>query len=220
MDYHTGLATVTVVVIAATACFVARRLAARRPSWPKVKQPRAYKQKVAPRQKNGKYQLNSLDDFTPVGEKELVHDVPAFFTGPGTEFSVYSVDWVQESVVLIRPVDGTDLKKHPFFREAQRRNAAEVLLIPIEQLQTVVDVISDRIAHVQEVFVYNTTRCGSTLLARAVQATSVAQAVSEPQALDSIYHRLVMLRRRCVDLQSGLIPAILQNDDTIYCGAA
>ncbi|XP_078586194.1 uncharacterized protein LOC144868095 [Branchiostoma floridae x Branchiostoma japonicum] len=57
------------------------------------------------------------------------------------------------------------MKKHPFFREAQRRNATEVLVIPFGYLQAVVDAISDRIAHVQEVFVY------MTALVRDKQAT-------------------------------------------------
>ena len=61
--------------------------------------------------------LNSLNDFIPVGEATVVHDVVQLFVRRGKEFSVYSIDWEQEVVVLIRPVDGVDLKAHPFFRE-------------------------------------------------------------------------------------------------------
>ncbi|XP_035690001.1 uncharacterized protein LOC118425302 [Branchiostoma floridae] len=130
---------------------------------------------------------------------EPVNDVVGFFTSRGNEFSVYSIDWEQESVVLVRPVDGTDLKVHPFFREAQRRSASEVLSIPFSHLQDVADAIRHKVAHVQNVFVYNTGRCGSTLLTRAADATSVAQAVNEPEVF-SIINMAVLRSRRAKDV--------------------
>ncbi|CAH1268114.1 Hypp3832 [Branchiostoma lanceolatum] len=51
------------------------------------------------------------------GEANTVHDVAQLFARRGNEFSVYSIDWEQEVVVLIRPAEGVDLKAHPFFRE-------------------------------------------------------------------------------------------------------
>ncbi|XP_078586085.1 uncharacterized protein LOC144867951 isoform X2 [Branchiostoma floridae x Branchiostoma japonicum] len=183
----------------------------------KVKQHCPYSRKVSPKKKKIQLDLNSLEDFSPVGEAVPVQDVPAFFTSHGNEFSVYGVDWVQEAVVLIQPVDGTDMKKHPFFREAQRRNATEVLVIPFDHLQAVVDAISDKIAHVQEVFVYMTARCGSTLLTRAVEATSVAQACSEPEVLDTICLEIIRSRRHSETPSSyhtAQIPAVLMHDAT------
>ncbi|XP_066286397.1 uncharacterized protein [Branchiostoma lanceolatum] len=139
--------------------------------------------------------LNSLDDFLPAGEANTVHDVAQLFARRGNEFSVYSIDWEQEVVVLIRPVEGVDLKAHPFFREAQRRKAAEVLCVPLEQLRDVAGAVADVVAHVQEIFIFNTARCGSTLVTRVVEATSVAQAVSEPDVFSVINMALHRLKR-------------------------
>ncbi|XP_066268838.1 uncharacterized protein [Branchiostoma lanceolatum] len=106
------------------------------------------------------------------------------------------------------------MKKHPFFREAQRRNAVEVLVVPFKQLQAVVDAISDKIAHVQEVFVYMTARCGSTLLTRVVEATSVAQACSEPEVLDTLCLEIIRSRHQSESPSSDQTPAVLLNDAT------
>ncbi|XP_019630468.1 PREDICTED: uncharacterized protein LOC109474577 [Branchiostoma belcheri] len=206
-----------VSALAAGVSYLVYRRFAHQPSWPKGKQNCAYAQKVVPKKKKIQLALNSLEDFTPSGESVPVHDVAAFFTNRGNEFSTYGVDWEQEAVVLIRPVDGTDMKKHPFFREAQRRNAAEVLVIPFSQLQAAVDSIADKIAHVQEVFVYMTARCGSTLLLRAVEATSVAQSCNEPEVLDTICLEISRSRRKGENPSShhtGQAPAVLLNDAT------
>ncbi|XP_066273342.1 uncharacterized protein [Branchiostoma lanceolatum] len=191
--------TVIILAIAAGASYRFFRRPALRPSWPKIKLHDAYTQKVTlsltKRRIPAGLDFGSLEDFSPVGEQKPVLDVPSFFASHGNEFSVYSIDWEQEVVVLIRTVDGTDMKKWPFFRGAQMLNATEVLLIPIEQLQAVVEAISDKVAHVQEVFVNMTARCGSTLLTRAVEASSAAQAVSEPLVLSNIARKIVQFRR-------------------------
>ncbi|XP_078600309.1 uncharacterized protein LOC144875265 [Branchiostoma floridae x Branchiostoma japonicum] len=219
MEFLTVPATAATLIsaLAAGASYMVYRRFTHQPSWPKVKQNCAYTQKVSPKKKKIQLALNSLEDFSPIGKTVPVHDVPAFFTSHGNEFSVYSVDWEQEAVVLIKPTDGTDMKKHAFFREAQRRNATEVLVIPFEHLQAVVDAISDRIAHVQEVFVYMTARCGSTLLTRAVEATSVAQACNEPEVLDTICLEIVRSGRHSENSSSyhtAQVPAIVMNDAT------
>ncbi|XP_035681616.1 uncharacterized protein LOC118419362 [Branchiostoma floridae] len=186
----TALSAVTFVIVV---YFLLSRLTAQSSSWPKTKQLLAYTRKVIPKKRKFQLNHNSLDDFVPAGEVTTVHDVAQLFTRRGNEFSVYSVDWDQEVVVLIRPVDGADLKAHPFFREAQRRNAAEVLCVPLERLQEVASAVADKVAHVKEVFIFNTARCGTTLVTRVVEATSVAQSVSEADVFSVISvarHRL------------------------------
>ncbi|XP_035680324.1 uncharacterized protein LOC118418485 isoform X1 [Branchiostoma floridae] len=183
----------------------------RQPAWPKIKQHEAYRQHVTPIKKMCP-SLTTFDDFTPVGDKQPVQNVPAFFKSHGNEFSVYTIDWEQESVVLIRPVNGTDLKKDPFFCQAQRQNATEVLVVPIEELQAVADVVSDKVSHVQEVFVFNTARCGSTLLTQAVEASPVAQAASEPLVFDLIFHQILRLRRGSPSPHNAA--AVLRDEET------
>ncbi|XP_035682553.1 uncharacterized protein LOC118419960 [Branchiostoma floridae] len=219
MEFLTVPATAATLIsaLAAGASYLVYRRFNHQPSWPKVKQYCPYTRKVSPKKKKNQFALYSVEDFSPIGEAVAVRDVPAFFTRRGNEFSAYGVDWEQEAVVLIKPTDGTDMKKHPFFREAQRLNATEVLVIPFEHLQAVVDAISDRIAHVQEVFVYMTARCGSTLLTRAVEATSVAQACSEPDVFDNICLEIIRSRRHSEKPSSyhtAQIPAILMSDAT------
>eukprot|EP00058_Branchiostoma_floridae_P023726 XP_002609216.1 hypothetical protein BRAFLDRAFT_90669 [Branchiostoma floridae] len=158
MEFLTVPATAATLIsaLAAGASYLVYRRFNHQPSWPKVKLYCPYTRKVTPKKKKNQFALYSLEDFSPIGEAVPVRDVPEFFTRRGNEFSAYGVDWEQEAVVLTKPTEGTDMKKHPFFREAQRLNATEVLVIPFEHLQAVVDAISDRIAHVQEVFVYMT----------------------------------------------------------------
>eukprot|EP00058_Branchiostoma_floridae_P026602 XP_002612093.1 hypothetical protein BRAFLDRAFT_104809 [Branchiostoma floridae] len=192
-----GMTAATVVGVAAGAYYLTTRTV--QSPWPKEKQFLSYTRRVRPKKRKIQLALNSLDDFVPLENMEPVNDVVGFFTSRGNEFSVYSIDWEQESVVLVRPVDGTDLKVHPFFREAQRRSASEVLSIPFSHLQDVADAIRHKVAHVQNVFVYNTGRCGSTLLTRAADATSVAQAVNEPEVF-SIINMAVLRSRRAKDV--------------------
>ncbi|XP_078600513.1 uncharacterized protein LOC144875448 [Branchiostoma floridae x Branchiostoma japonicum] len=188
-----GMTAATVVGVAVGGYYLTTRTV--QTPWPKEKQFLSYTRRVEPKKRKIQLALNSLDDFVPLENVEPVNDVVGFFTSRGNEFSVYSIDWEQESVVLVRPVDGTDLKDHPFFREAQRRSASEVLSIPFSHLQDVADAIRHKVAHVQNVFVYNTTRCGSTLLTRAVDATSVAQAANEPDVF-SVINMAVLRSRR------------------------
>ncbi|XP_035694139.1 uncharacterized protein LOC118428239 [Branchiostoma floridae] len=201
MDVFTAVTALSAVVI--VVYFLLSQLTTQSSSWPKTKQPLAYIRKVIPKKKKLHMPLNSLNDFIPVGEATVVHDVVQLFVRRGKEFSVYSIDWEQEVVVLIRPVDGVAMKAHPFFREAQRRNAAEVLCVPLERLQDVASAVADQVAHVQEVFIFMTARCGSTLVTRLVEATSVAQAVNEPEVFSVINMALLRLKR---SFQHGQTP--------------
>eukprot|EP00058_Branchiostoma_floridae_P017885 XP_002603374.1 hypothetical protein BRAFLDRAFT_80367 [Branchiostoma floridae] len=154
MDVFTAVTALSAVAI--VVYFLLSQLTTQSSSWPKTKQPLAYIRKVIPKKTKIHLPINSLNDFIPVGEATVVLDVVQLFVRRGNEFSVYSIDWEQEVVVLIRPVDGVDLKAHPFFREAQRRNAAEVLCVPLERLQDVASAVADQVAHVQEVFIFMT----------------------------------------------------------------
>ncbi|CAH1263375.1 Hypp2684 [Branchiostoma lanceolatum] len=216
MDLFTVAAAIT-ALSAVVIYFLLSQLTTQSSSWPKTKQPLAYIRKVMPKKRKFQMLHNSLDDFKPVGEAATVHDVAQLFARRGNEFSVYSIDWEQEVVVLIRPVDGVDLKAHPFFREAQRRKAAEVLCIPLERLQDVASAVADEVAHVQEIFIFMTGRCGSTLVTQFVEATSVAQAVSEPDVFSVISMALYRFKRSS---QHGQTPSrhdcstVLSNEES------
>ncbi|XP_019614816.1 PREDICTED: uncharacterized protein LOC109462697 [Branchiostoma belcheri] len=182
-----------------------------------TKQTVAYTWKVTQtRRKHGLF-MNSLDDFAPVGEASAVLDVAGFFRRHGNQFSVYSIDWEQEMVVLIRPVDGADMKAIPFFHEAQRRQAAEVLCVPLEELQDVARAVADEVAHVQEIFLFLTGRCGSTLVTRLVECTLFAQAVSEPNiftAISMAVHRLKLSSQHGQIPPYHGCPAVLSSEES------
>ncbi|CAH1259296.1 Hypp2240 [Branchiostoma lanceolatum] len=161
MDVFTVAAAIA-IALSAVVIVVYFLLTKKSSPWPKTKQRLAYTRKVIPKKRKLPFKslehliLNSLDDFLPTEEEKTVRDVAKFFARRGSEFSVYSIDWEQEVVVLVRPVDGVDLKSHPFFRQAQRRNAAEVLCVPLGQLQEVASAVANEVAHVQEVFIFMT----------------------------------------------------------------
>ncbi|CAH1259300.1 Hypp2244 [Branchiostoma lanceolatum] len=223
MDVFTVAAAIAIATLSAVVIVVYFLHTTQSSPWPKTKQRLAYTRKVIPKKRRLPLKTaedllnNSLDDFLPTDEETTVKDVAKFFARRGNEFSVYSIDWEQEVVVLIRPVDGVDLKSHPFFRQAQRRNAAEVLCVPLEQLQEVASAVADKVAHVQEVFIFMTGRCGSTLVTRLVEATSMAQAVSEPDVFSVICLALHRLKRSS---QHGQTPshhgcsAVLSNEES------
>ncbi|XP_019614982.1 PREDICTED: uncharacterized protein LOC109462808 [Branchiostoma belcheri] len=216
MEFFTVVAVIAVLT-AVSVYFLLTRLTTPSSSWPKTKQSQAYTRKVTPKKKKFQTSVNSLNDFAPEGAASAVRDVAGFFSRHGNQFSVYSIDWEQEMVVLVRPVDGADMKTHPFFREAQRRQAAEVLCVPLEELQDVASAVADEVAHVQEIFIFMTARCGSTLVTRLVEATSVAQAVSEPEVFTAIsmtVHRLKLSSQRGQTPPHRGCPAVLSSEES------
>ncbi|CAH1263721.1 Hypp2752 [Branchiostoma lanceolatum] len=218
MDVFTvTVATVITVLSAVVIVVYLCQRTAQSPSWPKSKQPLAYLRKVTPKKIRLQLPLNSLDDFIPVGEATEVHDVVRLFARRGNEFSVYSIDWEQEVAVLVRPVDGVDLKEHPFFLDAQRENAAEVLCVPLERLHDMASAVTDKVAHVREVFIFHTARCGTTLVTRLVEATSVAQAMSEPEVFSVISMALYRLKQSSQHGQTTPhhdCPVVLSNEES------
>eukprot|EP00058_Branchiostoma_floridae_P004487 XP_002589975.1 hypothetical protein BRAFLDRAFT_81610 [Branchiostoma floridae] len=211
--------TVTGAIAALSAVFVVvyfmvSQRTSKTSSWPKTKQSLAYTRPVIP-DTGRRYMLDSsLNNFIPVGGATTVHDVARFFAQHGNKFSIFSIDWEQEVVVFTRPVDGTDLKKHPFFCEAQKQSAAEVLCVPLEQLQDVANTVADKAAHVQEVFIFMTGRCGTTLVTRLAEATSVAQAVNEPYVFTDISMGIHRLKRSSQRGHTQNCPTMLSNEET------
>ncbi|XP_066279740.1 uncharacterized protein [Branchiostoma lanceolatum] len=220
MDVFTVVGAIAALIAVCIAVFLyVSQPTSRSSPWPKTKQFLAYTRKVVPKKKTEfNYMINSsLDDFIPVGEVTAVHDVAWFFAHHGSKFSVYIIDWEQEVLVLIRHVDGVDLKARPLFVEAQKRSATEVFCIPLEQLQDVATAVADKVAHVQKIFIFMTARCGSTLMTRLVEATSVAQAVSEPDVFNEISMELRRLKKSPQRGQTPIhrsCPTILMSEES------
>ncbi|XP_066269993.1 uncharacterized protein [Branchiostoma lanceolatum] len=131
--------------------------------------------------------VNHWDDFEAIGDDESLDDVIGFMKDRGHEFSPYTVDWARETVLFVRTQEGVDLKEHFYLQLAQRTYVQEMLSIPFSQLQGVADAITDeKVANVQNIFVYITARCGSTLVVKATNVLPSAMAVDCPDVYSVI----------------------------------
>ncbi|XP_078606120.1 uncharacterized protein LOC144878882 [Branchiostoma floridae x Branchiostoma japonicum] len=139
--------------------------------------------------------LTTLDDFTRSTSNSSssldgvkgISDPADFVRQNGAEFSVYTVDFGRRVLGLVKVRRGLAINRAPFFFQAQRENAAELLLIPFDILPSVVDAVKSDAAVARNVFLHNTGRCGSTLLCKAMEASTEVQAVSEPDVYTWIY---------------------------------
>ncbi|XP_078585175.1 uncharacterized protein LOC144867207 [Branchiostoma floridae x Branchiostoma japonicum] len=127
----------------------------------------------------------SIDDFEPVHAKVPVTNPAKFFRDHGRDYFVCCADFQTMALVLVKPREMSTLKRAPFFREALRRQADELLVIPFSQLAGVAAEVADDVAHVTTVLLYHTTRCGSTLLIKALEASGLMHTVSEPDVFIS-----------------------------------
>ncbi|KAI8480035.1 hypothetical protein Bbelb_422430 [Branchiostoma belcheri] len=73
---------------------------------------------------------------------------------------------------------------------AQRENAEELLLLPFDVLPVVADGLEETQLAVKNICLYNTGRCGSTLMCKALDVISEVQAVSEPDVFQVIIERV------------------------------
>ncbi|XP_019637028.1 PREDICTED: uncharacterized protein LOC109479500 [Branchiostoma belcheri] len=135
-----------------------------------------------------KEQADVDDDFEEVEgtEVEVIEDVVAFFKEHGHEYSIYTVDFEDEEVILVKTTEGVDLRPYCRLLQGQRENAEKLLMIPLSKLQEVADSIAEEVEHVQEIFLYMTGRCGSTLFMNAANTLPNVQAVNLPEVYAAI----------------------------------
>ncbi|XP_066305213.1 uncharacterized protein [Branchiostoma lanceolatum] len=141
--------------------------------------------------------LARLSDFVPVQRSQIVNEevsvldmnfgdsVPdpvELLQKNGARFTVYSFDSGKRVLGLIKVREGIDIRTAPFLFQAQRENAEELLIIPFDVLPAVADALSEKstLATVKNIFLYNTGRCGSTLMCRVLDVFDNIQAVAEP----------------------------------------
>eukprot|EP00058_Branchiostoma_floridae_P005360 XP_002590848.1 hypothetical protein BRAFLDRAFT_90002 [Branchiostoma floridae] len=115
---------------------------------------------------------------------------PVTFLHNGAQFLVYSVDFDQRLLGLVKVQEGIDIRKAPFVYQAQRENAEELLLLPFDVLPKVADALTGTHATVKNIFLYNTGRCGSTLMCKCMDVINDVQAVSEPDVFQVIIERV------------------------------
>ncbi|CAH1247840.1 Hypp8026 [Branchiostoma lanceolatum] len=127
----------------------------------------------------------SIDDFEPVKDKVPVANPAQFFRDHGRDYFVCCADFQNMALVLVKPKDITTVKTAPFFREALRQQTEELLVIPFSQLARVAAEVASDVAPITTILLYHTTRCGSTLLIKALEASGLMHTVSEPDVFIS-----------------------------------
>ncbi|CAH1267762.1 uncharacterized protein [Branchiostoma lanceolatum] len=139
-----------------------------------------------------------LSDLVPVtGRANHVFDtetgesVPlTFIQQNGARFTVYSLDFDQRVLGLVKVTAGIDILKAPFLYQAQREHAEELLLVPFDVLPAVADALTETLPEVKNVFLHNTGRCGSTLMCKAMGVINQVLAVSEPDIFTAVFERV------------------------------
>ncbi|CAH1270430.1 Hypp4334 [Branchiostoma lanceolatum] len=122
---------------------------------------------------------------TDVGES--VPDPVKFLQENGGQFIVYSLDFDQRVLGLVKVKKGIDIRTAPFLYQAQRANAEGLLLLPFDVLPKVADALTGSQSTVKNIFLYNTGRCGSTLMCKAMDVINDMQTVSEPDVFQMIF---------------------------------
>ncbi|CAH1271304.1 Hypp4623 [Branchiostoma lanceolatum] len=92
--------------------------------------------------------LTTLDDFTLSNSSSSSLEGPQHISDPadfvrqhGAQFSVYSVDFDRRVLGMVRVRKGVNVNRAPFFFQAQRESAEELLLIPFDELPAVVEAV-------------------------------------------------------------------------------
>lgn len=137
----------------------------------------AHERIIFARTRTGGTAFASASDFItrsakPVSLRE------AFFTAPES-ISPYCLDVDRRSVTFVRTDSGVDLAEvHPFFYEAQRRQARATITASFEEVESLgadLDGLSTKLA-----FLYSAGRSGSTVAGRVASALPGVQSISEP----------------------------------------
>ncbi|CAH1247739.1 Hypp8000 [Branchiostoma lanceolatum] len=163
-------------------------------------------------------ELSEIDDFIMEGEKQPIEDVVEFFKERGHEFSVYTIDWLKDAVLFVKTKEETDLdqlKLYSSFMQAQRENGVEVLMIPRSDLQDVADSVAPEVEHMQEIFMYTTGRCGSTVLVNAADVLPSVQGVHLLDVYNVVADAVLSAHEELPDEDEDEdIYRVVRNDDT------
>lgn len=131
----------------------------------------------------------NLSDFAlgparPVSSRIVVDE-------PG--WSLYTLDKDAEVAVFVELPAGTDLAKSPFVYSDQQKLAHRVLAVPLAALDQLADLVPPA---KQIIFIFNIGRCGSTLIADALNAVPNVWSLSEPDAFSTLIMRHFFLKNR------------------------
>ncbi|XP_066263404.1 uncharacterized protein [Branchiostoma lanceolatum] len=149
-----------------------------------------------------------VSDFEPAGDKVSVDNPAQFFRDHGRDFYVCCADMEANTLVLAKSEDISKTRKAPFFGEALRLDAETLLVIPFSLLPGVAAEVAKDVKHITTTFLFQTTRCGSTLLTKALQASGVIHTISESDVYTSFCQYVVTKKKLDEDDMAKLMGVI------------
>ncbi|XP_078593739.1 uncharacterized protein LOC144871761 [Branchiostoma floridae x Branchiostoma japonicum] len=157
----------------------------------------------------------SMDDFEPVEAKVPVDNPAKFFRDHGRDYFVCCADFQTLALVLVKPKEMFTLKGDPFFREALRRQADELLVIPFSQLTDVAAEVAADVANITTIFVHITMRCGSTLLIKSLEASGLMHTLSESDVYANI-SRYVLSKKAMPEDVTEMLLEVIRHTNTLF----
>jgi len=100
------------------------------------------------------------------------------------------VDDETRSIVFVETAPDFDPAEiGPFYFQSQREHAVRVYTVPFEEYHRVVAELDPEMSSTKQLLmVYNTSRCGSTLLSKCLDQISNTRSISEPDIMTSLTH--------------------------------
>lgn len=137
--------------------------------------------------------ITSLADFEWAAAQDI--DAEILLTNP--DFSLYCLDNERRRAVFTALPTGIDLSRVPFMYQAQFDHTEYLVALPYReffQLAEQIPAINRKL-----LCLHNIERCGSTVLARALNEIDGSMSLSEPDVLTNF----VSLRSTCLSEQIG-----------------
>jgi hypothetical protein len=131
----------------------------------------------------------SVQDFSFTGARRPV-DFAVLLREKGDVIGPYCVDDETRSIVFVETAPDFDpAETGPFYFQSQRENAVRVYTVPFEEYHRVIAELDPEMTSTNRLLmVYNTSRCGSTLLSKCLDQISNTRSISEPDIMTSLTH--------------------------------
>jgi hypothetical protein len=131
----------------------------------------------------------SIKDFSFTGSRKPV-DFGTLLKEKGDVIGPYCVDDETRSIVFVETEPDFDpAETGPFYFQSQRDHAIRVYTVPFEEYHRVVAALDPEMSSTKQLLmVYNTSRCGSTLLSKCLDQISNTRSISEPDIMTSLTH--------------------------------
>jgi len=131
----------------------------------------------------------SVQDFSFTGARRPV-DFATLLREKGDVIGPYCVDDETRSIVFVETAPDCDpAETGPFYFQSQREHAVRVYTVPFEEYHKVIAELDPEMSSTKRLLmVYNTARCGSTLLSKCLDQISNTRSLSEPDIMTSLTH--------------------------------